>query len=228
MRVELVAYTTLATPYAMNAGWRVSGYEPHPPRQAPQQADELAEMAGRLDYQSWDRPNPDTATNDGYLRNIINQGHFSVLEHASASLYVDGVSRTFTHELIRHRHFSFSEMSQRYVDSSNVNIVRPPATSRYGGKDVLLHVAQEAGEAYEELVDLYMSEGLTRKQAREAARSVLINATETKILVTGNMRAWREMLARRLSPSADAEMQQFACEALRILREVAPATFQTL
>src|SRR5678809_1358941 len=77
--------------------------------------DELAEAAGRLCYLSWERPNPDTATNEGYLTNIIAQRHFSVLEHASASFYIDGFTRNFTHELIRHRHLSFSEVSQRYV-----------------------------------------------------------------------------------------------------------------
>ena len=63
----------------------------------------------------WSKPNPRTATNAGYLRHIIDVGHFSVLEHASVSFYITGVSRSFTHELIRHRHFSYSQLSQRYV-----------------------------------------------------------------------------------------------------------------
>ena len=65
----------------------------------------LAEMAGRSCYQSWNRPNPKTAANSDYIRHIIDVGHWSVLEHASFTVYVEGVSRSLTHELVRHRHF---------------------------------------------------------------------------------------------------------------------------
>ncbi len=75
----------------------------------------LLEFAGRACYQSWSKPNPSTATNAAYLRHIIDVGHFSVLEHASVSFYITGISRSCTHELIRHRHFSYSQLSQRYV-----------------------------------------------------------------------------------------------------------------
>ena len=75
----------------------------------------LAEFAGRACYQSWSKPNPATATNAGYLRHILEVGHLSVLEHGVVTFYFTGVSRSFTHELIRHRHFSYSQLSQRYV-----------------------------------------------------------------------------------------------------------------
>ena len=75
----------------------------------------LAEFAGRACYQSWSKPNPRTATNAGYLRHILEVGHLSVLEHGSVTFYLTGVSRSLTHELIRHRHFSYSQLSQRYV-----------------------------------------------------------------------------------------------------------------
>ena len=68
----------------------------------------LAEFAGRACYQSWNKPNPATATNAGYLRHILEVGHLSVLEHGTATFYLTGVSRSLTHELIRHRHFSYS------------------------------------------------------------------------------------------------------------------------
>ncbi|WP_390479680.1 FAD-dependent thymidylate synthase, partial [Frankia casuarinae] len=63
----------------------------------------LAEFAGRACYQSWNKPNPATATNAGYLRHILDVGHLSVLEHGTVSLYLTGVSRSLTHELVRHR-----------------------------------------------------------------------------------------------------------------------------
>ena len=75
----------------------------------------LAEFAGRACYESWHKPNPATATNAGYLRHILEVGHLSVLEHGSVTLYLRGVSRSLTHELVRHRHLSFSQLSQRYV-----------------------------------------------------------------------------------------------------------------
>src|SRR5688500_8341126 len=68
--------------------------------------DELAELAGRNCYQSWHRPSPKTATNHGYLHNIISQQHFSVMEHGSVTFYVEGVSRSLLAELSRHRHLS--------------------------------------------------------------------------------------------------------------------------
>ena len=86
----------------------------------------MVEFAGRACYQSWSKPNPKTATNAGYLRHIIDVGHFSVLEHASVSFYITGISRSCTHELIRHRHFSYSQLSQRYVPENESQIVVPP------------------------------------------------------------------------------------------------------
>jgi thymidylate synthase (FAD) len=82
----------------------------------------LAEFAGRACYQSWAKPNPATATNAGYLRHILEVGHLSVLEHGTVSFYLTGISRSLTHELIRHRHFSYSQLSQRYVPEQNAAI----------------------------------------------------------------------------------------------------------
>ena len=86
----------------------------------------LVEFAGRACYQSWSKPNPRTATNASYVRHIIDVGHFSVLEHASVSFYITGISRSCTHELIRHRHFSYSQLSQRYVPEHDSQVVAPP------------------------------------------------------------------------------------------------------
>ena len=85
----------------------------------------LAEFAGRACYQSWKKPNPSTATNAGYLRHILEVGHLSVLEHGSVTFYLTGVSRSLTHELIRHRHFCYSQLSQRYVPERDAAMVEP-------------------------------------------------------------------------------------------------------
>jgi thymidylate synthase (FAD) len=193
----------------------------------------LAEFAGRACYQSWHKPNPATATNAGYLAHILEVGHFSVLEHGSATFYITGVSRSFTHELIRHRHFSYSQLSQRYVPERDAAMVEPAVIA----EDPELHKkfveATEASlRAYNELLEGLerrfadvANPTLRRKQARQAARAVLPNATETRIVVTGNYRAWRHFIALRATEHADVEIREIAVECLRQLKRVAPNVF---
>jgi thymidylate synthase (FAD) len=193
----------------------------------------LLEFAGRACYQSWSKPNPKTATNAGYLQHIIDVGHFSVLEHASVSFYITGISRSCTHELIRHRHFSYSQLSQRYVPENESQIVAPPGME---DDDELRRILVEAADAsratYAELLSRLEAKFadqphavLRRKQARQAARSVLPNATETRIVVTGNYRAWRHFIAMRASEHADVEIRRLAIACLRQLVDIAPAVF---
>lgn len=192
-------------------------------------ADTLAEFAGRACYQSFHKPNPATRANKDYIANILKQQHFSVLEHASATFYIQGISRALTHELIRHRHLSYSQLSQRYVPSEEVDFVIPPAVGDSRGLELYLEdYMQGARDAYEHLVQRFEEKGITGKKAREAARAVLPNMTETKIVVTGNHRAWRDVIAKRNSPAADAEIREFASELLRHLKQIAPATYQDM
>ncbi|WP_422734993.1 FAD-dependent thymidylate synthase [Micromonospora sp. WMMD558] len=193
----------------------------------------LAEFAGRACYQSWKKPNPATATNAGYLAHILEVGHLSVLEHGSVSFYFTGVSRSFTHELIRHRHFSYSQLSQRYVPERDAAMVEPTVIA----EDPELHkkfveAAEASVRAYTELLEgleqRFTDEPnptLRRKRARQAARAVLPNATETRIVVTGNYRAWRHFVAMRATEHADVEIRELAVECLRQLQGVAPNVF---
>ena len=88
--------------------------------------EQLAEFAGRLCYMS--QHNPAKRETREYLENIKKQGHGSVLEHANYSILLEGVSRSLTHELVRHRAgFAYSQLSQRYVDESEASFVVPPA-----------------------------------------------------------------------------------------------------
>jgi thymidylate synthase (FAD) len=204
-------------------------------------ADYLAEFAGRLCYQSWSRPNPATTTNAGYLVNILWSEHFSVLEHSSASFYVAEVSRSLLAELTRHRHLSFSVLSQRYVDESNPLFITPPAIAQHAkvhqatasalATDCSTLAAQDRVTdvvtiAYKTIYEDLIAAGLDRKAARGAARSVLPQMTETKFIVTGNLRAWRDVIKKRIAPAAEVEIRQLATELLRQLRELAPNTFQ--
>jgi thymidylate synthase (FAD) len=219
--VQVIGYTHFEAPAGVPWQTDVEGGEA------------LAEFAGRACYQSWSKPNASTATNQGYLRHILEVGHLSVLEHGSVTFYLTGVSRSLTHELIRHRHFSYSQLSQRYVPERDAAMVEPGVIA----EDPQLHAMFV--EASEQALASYTAllEGLEkkfadienatarRKQARQAARSVLPNATETRIVVTGNYRAMRHFVAMRASEHADVEIRELAIAMLRELKRVAPNAF---
>ena len=192
----------------------------------------LAEFAGRLCYMS--QRNPAGRTTAEYLANILKQGHGSVFEHAVYVLLLEGISRSCSHELVRHRAgFGYSQLSQRYVDESEAAFVLPPAVQ--GDAALEAEWARQiaaAQAAYVTAVDRLMAkyEGIAdkvhrRKMAREAARSVLPNATEVKIVVSGNVRAWRTMLELRLDEGAELEIRRLAVAVLGTLRREAPALF---
>jgi thymidylate synthase (FAD) len=195
----------------------------------------LTEIAGRICYMSFARPRP--GGNSTYLRNIIDVGHGSVLEHATYNFVITGVSRSFTHELIRHRAgFSYSQLSQRYVDESQCEFVEPPVIAA----DPELHAlfvktVAECQRAYIELTDKLsarieqespdLPKTDRRKMARQAARSILPNATETKIFVTVNARAIRHFLYLRGNFHAEDEIRAVAIAMWEIMRRESPHFF---
>jgi thymidylate synthase (FAD) len=221
-RVTVLARPAFTTPEHLGVSWIGESTD----------GERLAEFAGRLCYMS--QHNPAGRATREYLENIKKQGHGSVLEHANYSLLLEGVSRSLTHELVRHRAgFAYSQLSQRYVDESEASFVVPPAIAG----DVALEAQwrdqiEGAQAAYVALVAQLMERyGWVadrvhrRKMAREAARGVLPNSTETKIVVTGNARAWRTMLELRSSEGAELEIRRAAVMVLRILQSEAPAFF---
>jgi thymidylate synthase (FAD) len=197
-------------------------------------ADYLAEFAGRACYQSFNRPNAKTAKTDDYVANILDVKHYSVLSHASVSFYIEGVSRSLSLELIRSRFLAFSQLSQRYVDSSQMDWVCPPmALENVSAQTVMQQNFDQAVEQYEILTEYLTLEAgskgysgtLAKKRAREAARAVLPNDTETKLVVSGNLRAWRDFIVQRWTVHADLEIQRLAGALLVELKTIAPATF---
>ena len=190
----------------------------------------LAEFAGRACYQSWSKPVPATATNAGYLDHILQVGHLSVLEHSTATFYITGISRSVTHELIRHRHFSFSQLSQRYLPPGGAEVIEPEIIAA----DPALHeiftaAVAHSASAYAQLLAALEERAasapdgtLARKQARQAARGVLANATSTAIVVTGNYRAWRHFIGMRATEAADVDIRGLAVDVLVELQALAP------
>lgn len=194
-------------------------------------AEALCEMAGRLCYMSFGKGRK---TNKEYLGHILSVGHGSVLEHAVWNFVITGVSRSFTHELVRHRAgFGYSQLSQRYVDESIAEYVEPECiASDPELHTVWLESVRQSHEAYCRLVEGLMRRfaeepdaTMRRKKARQAARSVLPNATETKIFVTGNARAWRHFIEARAEEHADTEIRVVAARILKILQAESPNLF---
>lgn len=199
----------------------------------------IVELAGRICYLSLG-DKQFRKTNADYIGNLVGQGHGSVLEHAVWDFLITGVSRSLTHELVRHRAGTgISQLSQRYVDESTADFIEPPVIAA----DPALHTVwlrsiEAAHAAYNELV-----EGLARrvqeqhpdlprtqrrKMAREAARSVLPNATETKLLFSANARALRWILTLRGGEGAEPEIRRLAVKLCRLMRDEAPNLFGDL
>jgi thymidylate synthase (FAD) len=196
----------------------------------------LCEFAGRLCYDSFsDRGKPD---NTRYIKHIIDVGHGSVLEHANYSFLIDGVTRALTHELVRHRAgFAYSQLSTRFADpeKAKMNMVMPPLAEMTGSKpikEVLTQLHDKSIETYKDLIglmkdelkDIYKGTAL-RKAVRQTARYVLSHLVETRLIVTGNARAWRHMIAMRGSVHADTEIRLLAVKIAEILKEESPNLF---
>jgi thymidylate synthase (FAD) len=221
-KISLLARPSFQTPEHLGVNWIGESTD----------GERLAEFAGRLCYMS--QRNPASRSTREYLENIKKQGHGSVLEHATYSLLLEGVSRSLTHELVRHRAgFAYSQLSQRYVDESEASFVVPPAVAGDEELESTWRAQIESAQStYVALVGQLMERYSwvpdkvhRRKMAREAARAVLPNATETKIVVTANARAWRTMLELRSSEGAELEIRRLAVAVLRLLQEEAPGFF---
>jgi thymidylate synthase (FAD) len=192
----------------------------------------LAEIAGRLCYLSYNRPRP--GGNRAYLDHIKEVGHGSVLEHAVWNFIFTGISRSCSHELVRHRAgVGVSQLSQRYVDESIAEYVEPDCIADDPAlHDIWADAMGHAHRAYVKLVEGLANKfkdepdrTLRRKLARQAARTVLPNATETKIFFTANARALRHFIEMRASRHAEVEIRQLAVQVLRVMQQEAPHLF---
>jgi thymidylate synthase (FAD) len=206
-------------------------------------AEVVTETAGRVCYMSFAKPRP--GGNQAYLSHIKEVGHGSVFEHAVWTFLITGVSRSLTHELVRHRAgWAYSQLSQRYVDESVAEYVEPDIIA----DDPELHAIWQDAIAHVHVAYVKLAEKLNtkladplaataallppdadrttrRKTARQAARSVLPNATETKITVTANARALRHFLEQRGSAFAEPEIRKLATVLLDLLAADSPSLF---
>lgn len=197
-------------------------------------AEVLAETAGRVCYMSFARPRP--GGNATYLNHIKEVGHGSVLEAAVWNILITGVSRSLTHELTRHRAgMGYSQLSQRYVDESIAEYVEPDIIANDPELHAIwLDAVEHSHAAYvkltralnDKLFNVWFATATDkRKAARQAARSVLPNATETKIFVTFNARAGRNFLEQRGSRHAEPEIRKLANAVHDVMVKASPNLF---
>lgn len=205
-------------------------------------AEYIAKVAGQLCYMSFGDKRTRNADADRYFQNIKESGHGSVLEHASATFLLYGVSRSFTHELVRHRAgFAFSQVSQRYVGPDSLRFVERPEfvgdpelhkwfcsridINKEMYRNTIEHMVLQLAKKDAEPNVSRAKGSARRKQVQQAARALLPNETEAPIMVTGNMRAWRHFLEQRGSIHAEPEIRRVALAVLDILQHVMPLTF---
>ncbi len=209
------------------------------PTQIPPGA-QLCKTAGQVCYASFGVKRTYNADAPRYFRNIMESGHGSVLEHANYTLLFYGISRSVTHELVRHRAgVGISQISQRYVSGRVLRFVERPEYH----DDAELHAGFErrvdaAAAEYSRIADrLILQQGAgsailsgeartdLRKKVQQAARSVLPNETEAPIVVTANVRAWRHILEMRANPHAEIEIRALAFRAYLCLYHTEPMLF---
>lgn len=209
------------------------------------EAERIIAIAGKVCYDSYGK---DGRAVDAHVTSLVESGHHSVLEHVHVGLFIGGISRGCSHEIVRHRHFNYSQRSTRYTAEDDAAIVLDPyyaelwerdrnkKTVPNGTEDRLLagflSTCRDAHLEYVEQVARLTKLnplGLTgrdlRKWVRGKARQLLPHALETRMVMTGNLRAWRHFLVMRSSRHAEAEIRRLAAAIYIKLQPFAPTVF---
>lgn len=178
-----------------------------------------------------------------FLGNLVEMGHESPIEHVSFTFGAEGISRSLTHQLVRHRIASYSQQSQRYVKLEQFEYIIPPQIEKIPeAKEKFISAMEYDSKCYNELVsvlreknyEMLLSSGKDEKHASlqaekmsiEDARYVFPNACETKIIFTMNARSLYNFFAHRCCNRAQWEIHALADEMLKKVREVAPILFK--
>ena len=187
--------------------------------------------------------NLDEESTEKFLEMLVDLGHESPIEHVNFTFGVEGVSRTLTHQLVRHRIASYSQQSQRYVKLDQFEYIIPPSIAKNEEANKLFVEAMEKNQEYynsitdilfEEYFNEYLKRGIEEKTARqksekqaiEDARYVFPNACETKIVFTMNARSLFNFFRLRCCNRAQWEIRELAIEMLKKVKEVYPTLFK--
>jgi len=162
-----------------------------------------------------------------FLSRLMDMGHASPIEHVSFTFAIEGVSRTLTHQLVRHRIANYSQKSQRYVSEMDFDYIIPDIIKRSATTETIyIRAMEDAQLSYNALFGVLKIDGLNEKEAYENARYVLPNACETKIVVTMNVRTLLHFFNQRCCSRAQTEIREMANEMLRLCKEIAPMLFK--
>lgn len=227
---------------------------PHPEYLLPPDGtdgERIAAMGGKVCYDTYGTEGNPVVS---HVKNLVKQAHFSVVEHVNVGLVISGISRGCSHEIVRHRHFSYSQRSTRYTAEDDAAIVLEPFLAdiydrnrlfEEGGLAIMpttremillqdyLQAAEDAiasyGRVSQLLLDIAVRRGMEgkeqRKWARGKARQRLPHDLETRMVMTGNLRSWREFLVKRTSRHAEPEIRRLAQKIFLTIQPVAPAAF---
>lgn len=175
--------------------------------------EELLEHAGRVCYRSESRGDPGR-----FLRARIREGHESLIEHASATFEIGGISRACSHQLVRHRLASYSQESQRYVEMSDPEWALPPAVlENPEARAIWDGFADEVKATYQALRELGVR--------KEDSRFVLPNAAATRIILTMNFRELLHVFRLRISLAAQWEIRDVCVHMLELVYPIVPGVF---
>jgi thymidylate synthase (FAD) len=154
------------------------------------------------------------------IKRVAGYGHGSVIEHASFTFSVEGVSRAMTHQLVRHRIASYTQQSQRYVryDTLRNYVIPPSIAENAGARKEFDKALKKISETYQNLLQMGIP--------KEDARFILPNAAKTNIMVTMNARELRHFFNVRCCARAQWEMREAATEMLRQVKKATPALFE--
>ena len=209
-------------------------------------AENLIEAAGRMCYRSWqsydpakpEATNPNVSRvrkgNRNYIRNVLESGHGSILEHAAMTFICRGVSRVFTHELVRHRvGMAYSQESLRYVRLDDLSFWFPDSLKgNRKAEEKFQEVVQYLEGAQKELARLFNIEDIkdfhTRKTLTSMFRRLAPTGLGTSIMVTGTLRAWRHIIALRTSRAAEEEIRLVLGQIAGICKKEFPHVFQDM
>lgn len=170
-----------------------------------------------------------------FLNRLMSYGHASPIEHVSFTFAIEGISRSLTHQLVRHRIASYSQQSQRYVKLDQFEYIVPPEIEKdKDAKRIFIEAMEESQKSYDGIVSIlkekYINNGMKKmnaeKKAIEDARYVFPNACETKIVATMNARSLMNFFEHRCCNRAQWEIHALADEMLRQVKKVAPILFK--
>ena len=181
-------------------------------------AERLIESCGRTCYESYDKVTEDS--HKKLIRHLMKSGHHSVFEHASASFRFTNVSRSLTHQQVRHRVASFSQKSQRYVKEKDFDYVIPPSIRDDEGSWILYSQCMD-------VIDATYNDLVARGIRKEDARYVLPNACTTTIDMTINFRSLFNFFNLRGDKHAQWEIRKVAMTMLTLIKEHAPTVFES-